>query len=51
MNVFLDRNGVLDYETGRAAETDRRFAALLGQQQRTSLAGTLMVVVDSSESG
>jgi len=50
MNLFLDRNGVLDYETGRAAETDRRFAALLGAQQRTTLAGTLMVVVDSSES-
>jgi len=50
MNVFLDRHGVLDSDYERAAQTDQRYARLLRQDRTpTSLAGNMMVVVDSAE--
>jgi hypothetical protein len=50
MNRFLDRRGILDADYERAAQYDRRFAALLPPDRiPTPLAGDLMVVVDSSE--
>jgi hypothetical protein len=50
MNVFLDRHGVLDSDYERAAQTDQRYARLLRQDRTpTSLAGNMMVVVDSNE--
>ncbi|WP_229681350.1 hypothetical protein [Neoroseomonas lacus] len=50
MNRFLDVNGVLDADVARLAETDRRFASLLlAEREVTSLAGRLLIVVDSSE--
>jgi hypothetical protein len=51
MNRFLDRRGILDADYERAAQTDRRFAALLAPDRTaTSLAGDMLVVIDSSPS-
>ncbi|WP_198373186.1 L,D-transpeptidase, partial [Roseomonas rosulenta] len=48
MNRFLDHHGVLDAELERMAAEDRRAAALLpADRQPTSLAGRLLIVVDS----
>jgi lipoprotein-anchoring transpeptidase ErfK/SrfK len=50
MNRFLDRRGILDADYERAAQTDRRFAALLAPDRiPTPLAGNMLVVIDSSE--
>jgi len=50
LNVFLDRHGVLDADYERAAQTDQRYARLLRQDRTpTSLAGNMMLVVDSNE--
>jgi hypothetical protein len=49
MNRFLDRHGVLDADYERAARADPGFAALLlGDRTPTPLAGTMLVVIDSS---
>lgn len=49
MNRFLDTHGVLDADYEQAAVSDLRFAAvLLPGRQPSPLAGTLMVVIDSS---
>ena len=49
MNRFLDRHGVLDAEYERAARDDERFRdVLLPDRTPTPLAGTAMVVIDSS---
>jgi hypothetical protein len=49
MNRFLDRRGILDADYERAAQTDRRFAALLlPDRTPTPLAGNMLVVIDSS---
>jgi lipoprotein-anchoring transpeptidase ErfK/SrfK len=51
MNRFLDHRGVLDADYERAAQTDRRFAALLAPDRiPTPLAGNMLVVIDSAES-
>ena len=48
MNRFLDHHGVLDADLERMAAADRRVAALLPpDRQPTSLAGRLLIVVDS----
>ncbi|MBN8873460.1 MAG: L,D-transpeptidase [Rhodospirillales bacterium] len=48
MNVFLDRHGVLDADIERAAQDDRRFAAVLRPDRvPTPLAGDALVVIDS----
>jgi hypothetical protein len=50
MNRFLDRHGILDRDYEQAAGTDPAFAALLlPDRDPTSLAGDLLVVIDSSE--
>jgi hypothetical protein len=50
MNRFLDRRGILDADYERAAQIDRRFAALLpADRTPTPLAGNMLVVIDSSE--
>ena len=49
---FLDRHGLIDAELRDAAQTDRRFAALLPKDATPSpLAGQLVVVVDTSDPG
>lgn len=49
MNLFLDLHGVLDADQERAAESDPRVRAVLRPDRNpTSLAGNLLVVVDSS---
>jgi hypothetical protein len=49
MNRFLDRYGVIDAQLEAAAKTDRRFAALLAADRiPTAIAGTLLIIVDSS---
>ncbi len=49
MNRFLDRHGVLDADYERAAQRDPGFAALLlADRIPTPLAGTMLVVIDSS---
>ena len=51
MNLFLDRHGVLDYDYERAARDDIRYRALLrADRTPTTLAGDLMIIVDSSVS-
>lgn len=52
MNRFLDLHGILDADIERAAQTDRRYEALLlPERQPSPLAGDLLVIFDSSESG
>jgi hypothetical protein len=52
MNRFLDRYGVIDVQLEAAARTDPRFAALLAADRiPTAIAGTLLIVVDSSTEG
>jgi hypothetical protein len=52
MNRFLDRYGVIDAQLEAAAKTDRRFAALLAADRiPTAIAGTLLIIVDSSMEG
>lgn len=52
MNRFLDRYGVIDADLEAAAKMDPRFAALLAPDRMpTPIAGTLLVVVDSSAGG
>jgi len=49
LNVFMDHYGILDAEYEQAASYDIRFRALLPKnRQPTSIAGDLVVVVDSS---
>jgi hypothetical protein len=49
MNIFLDRHGVLDFDYERVATDDLRYRALLRRDREpTPLAGTLMIVIDSS---
>lgn len=49
MNRFLDHHGVLDAAYEREAITDPRYAALLpADRQPSPLAGTLLVIIDSS---
>ncbi len=50
MNRFLDRYGILDADYERAAQLDRRFAALLlPDRNPTPLAGNLLVVIDLAD--
>lgn len=50
MNVFMDRNGLLDAQYEQAASYDGRFRALLPKDRTpTPLAGDALVVVDSAE--
>lgn len=50
MNVFLDRNGVLDVDYEAAAKHDPRYAAVLRPDRTlTPLAGNMLVIVDSTE--
>lgn len=50
VNRFLDVHGVLDADYERTAQKDPRYRALLNpEREPTELAGTAMVVVDSSE--
>jgi hypothetical protein len=52
LNVFLDRHGVLDYDYERMAKEERRFRWILRpDRDPTPLAGTLMMVFDSSDKG
>ena len=49
LNRFLDRHGVLDAEYERVAVTDIRFRALLlPDREPSSLAGDMLIVVDSA---
>ena len=51
MNLFLDRHGILDHDYERIAGDDIRYRALLRSDRTpTPLAGTLLVVIDSSGS-
>ena len=51
-NSFLDQHGLIDAKLQEAAQTDRRFAALLPKGITPSpLAGSVVVVVDSSDPG
>ncbi len=50
MNVFLDKNGLLDVQYEQAASYDGRFRALLPKDRTPSpIAGDALVVVDSAE--
>ena len=50
MNRFLDRHGVLDADYERVATTDVRYSALLSPQRTpTTLAGRLLIVIDTSQ--
>ena len=49
MNVFLDRNGVLDVDYEAAAKSNPRYDALLRPDRTpTPLAGNMLVIVDSA---
>ena len=51
-NSYLDQHGLIDAELRDAAQTDRRFAALLPKDATPSpIAGHLVVVVDTSDPG
>ncbi len=51
-NSFLDQHGLIDAKLQEAAQSDRRFAALLPKGISPSpLAGSVLVVVDSSDPG
>lgn len=48
MNVFLDRNGILDVDYEAAAKLDPRYDAVLRPDRTpTPLAGNMLVIVDS----
>ncbi|GBR06994.1 L,D-transpeptidase [Asaia siamensis] len=50
MNVFMDKNGLLDVQYEQAASYDERFRALLPKDRTPSpIAGDALVVVDSTE--
>lgn len=50
MNVFMDKNGLLDAQYEQAASYDGRFRALLPKDRTpTPIAGDALVVVDSAE--
>ena len=50
MDMFLDRHGILDVDYERAAQHNPRFAAvLLPDRTPTPLAGSALVVIDSSQ--
>ena len=49
-NSYIDQHGLIDAELQQAAQTERRFAALLPKDATPSpLAGHLVVVVDTSD--
>lgn len=49
MNVFLDRNGILDIDYEAAAKADPRYDAVLRPDRTpTPLAGNMLVIVDSA---
>lgn len=49
LNIFIDKNGLLDAEYERKAATDRRFQALLRPDRTPSpLAGMAVIVIDST---
>ena len=49
MNVFLDRNGILDADYEAAAKSDSRYDAVLRPDRTpTPLAGNMLVIVDSA---
>ncbi|MFT8418890.1 MAG: L,D-transpeptidase [Acetobacter sp.] len=49
LNIYIDRNGLLDAEYERKAATDKRFQALLRTDRTPSiLAGLAVIVVDST---
>ncbi len=48
-NKFLDNQGLIDARLREAAQTDRRFAALLPHTTPSPLAGSVVVVVDTSD--
>jgi len=49
MNVFLDRNGILDFDYEAAAQSDPRYNAVLRPDRTpTPLAGNMLVIVDSA---
>lgn len=49
MNVFLDRNGILDVDYEAAAKSDPRYGAVLRPDRTpTPLAGNMLVIVDSA---
>lgn len=50
MNIFMDKNGLLDVQYEQAASYDGRFRALLPKDRTPSpIAGDALVVVDSAE--
>ena len=50
LNIFIDKHVLIDAEYERAAAIDRRFSALLRKDRNQSpLAGSLLVVVDSTD--
>nr|WP_231944590.1 L,D-transpeptidase [Asaia bogorensis] len=50
MNVFMDKNGLLDVQYEQAASYDTRFRALLPKDRTpTPIAGDALVVVDSAD--
>ncbi|MFT8507768.1 L,D-transpeptidase, partial [Acetobacter sp.] len=49
LNIYIDKNGLLDLEYERKAATDKRFRALLRPDRTpSSLAGMAVIVVDSA---
>ena len=48
-NKFLDNEGLIDAKLHDLAQTDRRFAALLPKTTPDVLAGSVLVVVDTSD--
>ncbi|MCP1227408.1 L,D-transpeptidase [Acetobacter fabarum] len=49
LNIYIDKNGLLDVEYERKAATDKRFRALLRTDRTpSSLAGMAVIVVDSA---
>ena len=48
-NKFLDNQGLIDEKLREIASTDRRFAALLPRATPNPLAGSVLVVVDTSD--
>ncbi len=48
-NKFLDNSGLIDAKLREAAQTDRRYAALLPKAVPNGLAGSVLVVVDTSD--
>ncbi len=48
-NTFLDNQGLIDAKLRDAAQTDRRFAALLPKTTTNPLAGSVVVVVDTTD--